>query len=217
MADDVRIDRWLCAVRLVKTRPIATQLCEGGHVRVNGNPAKPSTKVRAGDVVHALIAERERIVEVVRPHRNARRCAGRRHVLRRQQPTAGHPRDRTRHQGDPWAGPPKQTASPRTRTDAADRTRLTAFRGRATFALAGVYSQLLVDRRWGSSALWGNVGAPLPGHDRSSSSRTRRRRASRTSSPTASSTSSATGRRRPRSRPGATRSARWRTSSSSPT
>src|SRR5439155_1451076 len=63
----VRIDRWLCAVRLVKTRPIATQLCEAGHVRVNGNPAKPSTKVRAGDVVHALIAERERIVDVVRP------------------------------------------------------------------------------------------------------------------------------------------------------
>jgi ribosome-associated heat shock protein Hsp15 len=67
MADDTRIDRWLCAVRLVKTRPLATQLCDGGHVRVNGNPAKPSTKVRAGDVVHALIAERERIVEVVRP------------------------------------------------------------------------------------------------------------------------------------------------------
>jgi ribosome-associated heat shock protein Hsp15 len=46
---------------------MATQLCDGGHVRVNGNPAKPSTNVRAGDVVHALIAERERIVEVVRP------------------------------------------------------------------------------------------------------------------------------------------------------
>src|SRR5689334_17132315 len=67
MADETRIDRWLCAVRLVKTRPIATQLCDGGHVRVNGNSAKPSTKVRAGDVVHALIAERERILEVVRP------------------------------------------------------------------------------------------------------------------------------------------------------
>jgi ribosome-associated heat shock protein Hsp15 len=46
---------------------MATQLCEGGHVRVNGNPAKPSTKVRSGDQVHALIAARERIVEVVRP------------------------------------------------------------------------------------------------------------------------------------------------------
>jgi ribosome-associated heat shock protein Hsp15 len=66
-ADETRIDRWLCAVRLVKTRPMATQLCDGGHVRVNGFSAKPSTKVRQGDVVHALIAERQRIVEVVRP------------------------------------------------------------------------------------------------------------------------------------------------------
>lgn len=65
--DETRIDRWLCAVRLVKTRPLATQLCEGGHVRVNGTPAKPSTKIRAGDRVEARIADRERVVEVVRP------------------------------------------------------------------------------------------------------------------------------------------------------
>jgi ribosome-associated heat shock protein Hsp15 len=64
--EETRIDRWLCAVRLVKTRPLATQLCEAGHVSVNGNPAKASTKVRSGDIVHALIAERDRIVEVVR-------------------------------------------------------------------------------------------------------------------------------------------------------
>jgi ribosome-associated heat shock protein Hsp15 len=66
-ADETRIDRWLCAVRLVKTRPLATRLCEGGHVLVNGSPAKPSTRVRAGDRVEARIAERDRIVEVVRP------------------------------------------------------------------------------------------------------------------------------------------------------
>ena len=66
-ADETRIDRWLCAVRLVKTRPLATQLCDGGHVRVNGQPAKPSTKVREGDRVEARIADRERVVEVLRP------------------------------------------------------------------------------------------------------------------------------------------------------
>jgi ribosome-associated heat shock protein Hsp15 len=65
--DETRVDRWLCAVRLVKTRPLATRLCDGGHVVVNGSPAKPSTKVRAGDRVEALIADRERIVEVIRP------------------------------------------------------------------------------------------------------------------------------------------------------
>jgi len=68
--EETRIDKWLCAVRLVKTRPMATKLCDGGHVQVNGNQAKPSTKVRAGDVVHALIATRERIVEVVHPIEN---------------------------------------------------------------------------------------------------------------------------------------------------
>ena len=65
--NETRVDRWLCAVRLVKTRPLASQLCEGGHVLVNGSPAKPSTKVRAGDRVEAFIADRERIVEVTRP------------------------------------------------------------------------------------------------------------------------------------------------------
>lgn len=65
--DETRIDRWLCAVRLVKSRPLATGLCEAGHVRINGSGAKPSTKVRPGDRVEASIAGRERIVEVVRP------------------------------------------------------------------------------------------------------------------------------------------------------
>lgn len=61
--DETRIDRWLCAVRLLKTRPIATRLREGGHVLVSGSPAKPSTMVRAVDRVEG----RQRVVEVVRP------------------------------------------------------------------------------------------------------------------------------------------------------
>lgn len=65
--DETRIDKWLCAVRLVRTRPMATQLCVGGHVSVNGHPAKPSTLVREGDRVEAFIALRQRIIEVVRP------------------------------------------------------------------------------------------------------------------------------------------------------
>jgi ribosome-associated heat shock protein Hsp15 len=64
---ETRIDKWLCAVRLVKTRPMATQLCVGGHVTVNGHSAKPSTIIRRGDRVEALIALRQRILEVVRP------------------------------------------------------------------------------------------------------------------------------------------------------
>ncbi len=64
--DETRIDRWLAAVRLAKTRPVATQLCDAGHVRVNGRDAKASTRVRVGDRVEARIADRERVVEVAR-------------------------------------------------------------------------------------------------------------------------------------------------------
>jgi ribosome-associated heat shock protein Hsp15 len=65
--NETRIDRWLCAVRMVKTRPMATQLCNAGHVLVNGSSAKPSAKIRAGDRVDAVVGGRERILEVVRP------------------------------------------------------------------------------------------------------------------------------------------------------
>lgn len=61
-----RVDRWLWAVRLTKTRPDAAEACRGGHVRVNDRPAKPSTMVGPGDTVCALVGDRTRIVEVVR-------------------------------------------------------------------------------------------------------------------------------------------------------
>jgi ribosome-associated heat shock protein Hsp15 len=64
--ESTRIDRWLWAVRLTKTRPDAAEACRGGHVRVNDRPAKPSTTVSPGDQVRARIGETTRIVEVVR-------------------------------------------------------------------------------------------------------------------------------------------------------
>ncbi len=64
--DAIRIDQWLWAVRLVKTRSLAIAACKGGHVRVNGRPAKPSTPVRVGDRVEAWVGERDHVVEVVR-------------------------------------------------------------------------------------------------------------------------------------------------------
>jgi ribosome-associated heat shock protein Hsp15 len=64
--DETRVDKWLWAVRLYKTRSLATDACRGGHVRVNGVPAKPATVVRAGDRVEARHQGRARILEVVR-------------------------------------------------------------------------------------------------------------------------------------------------------
>ena len=63
--ETTRVDRWLWAVRLYKTRSVATDACRGGHVKVNGAPAKPSTTVRVGDRVEAHAHGRERIFEVV--------------------------------------------------------------------------------------------------------------------------------------------------------
>jgi|SRR5690606_26477503 len=51
--DSVRIDRWLCATRLFKTRSLSQQACIGGLVKLNGNTVRPSHPVRAGDEVRA--------------------------------------------------------------------------------------------------------------------------------------------------------------------
>jgi ribosome-associated heat shock protein Hsp15 len=64
--ESTRVDRWLWAVRLTKTRPDAATACRGGHVRVNDRPAKPSTTVVPGDQVQARLGDRTRVVEVVR-------------------------------------------------------------------------------------------------------------------------------------------------------
>ncbi|HEX4700863.1 MAG TPA: S4 domain-containing protein, partial [Pseudonocardiaceae bacterium] len=64
--ESTRVDRWLWAVRLTKTRSAAAAACRGGHVRVNDRPAKPATTVSPGDEVRARVGATIRIVEVVR-------------------------------------------------------------------------------------------------------------------------------------------------------
>lgn len=64
MTDTARVDRWLWAVRLYKTRSDATAACRGGHVKVNGNGVKPAAVVEVGDRVEARVHGIERVVEV---------------------------------------------------------------------------------------------------------------------------------------------------------
>ncbi len=51
MASEVRIDKWLWAVRLYKTRSIAAEACKKGHVSMNGVNLKPARTIKVGDVV----------------------------------------------------------------------------------------------------------------------------------------------------------------------
>lgn len=61
-----RVDSWIWAVRLFKTRSAAAAACKGGHVRVNGAAAKPAHPVRPGDEIRVRTSRIERTVIVER-------------------------------------------------------------------------------------------------------------------------------------------------------
>jgi ribosome-associated heat shock protein Hsp15 len=60
----VRVDAWLWAVRVTKTRSAATAACKAGHVRVNDERAKPAQSVKPGDEVRIRLDGIERIYTV---------------------------------------------------------------------------------------------------------------------------------------------------------
>ncbi|MFG2952707.1 RNA-binding S4 domain-containing protein [Streptomyces sp. NPDC048291] len=64
--ENVRIDSWVWAVRLIKTRSMGATACRGGHVQVNGERVKPAHSVRVGDEVRLRHEGRERVVIVKR-------------------------------------------------------------------------------------------------------------------------------------------------------
>ena len=66
LVDSVRIDKWLWAARLFKTRALAAEAIKGGRVHVEGQRAKASKDVRAGDRLEVTRERGLRVELIVR-------------------------------------------------------------------------------------------------------------------------------------------------------
>lgn len=51
MPNEVRVDKWLWAMRVFKTRTIATDACKKGRVLMSGAAVKPSRTIKVGDII----------------------------------------------------------------------------------------------------------------------------------------------------------------------
>lgn len=61
----MRLDKYLKVSRIIKRRTVANDACDGGHVCINGKPAKPGTEVKIGDVIEIRFGERVSRYEVL--------------------------------------------------------------------------------------------------------------------------------------------------------
>ena len=61
----MRLDKYLKVSRLIKRRTVANEACDAGRVLINGNPAKASANVKAGDVLTIQFGNKDVKVEVL--------------------------------------------------------------------------------------------------------------------------------------------------------
>ena len=64
MADDLRIDKWLWAVRIYKTRTMAGEACRAGKVKIDGISVKPSRIIKPEDIITVSLGTLTRTVKV---------------------------------------------------------------------------------------------------------------------------------------------------------
>jgi ribosome-associated heat shock protein Hsp15 len=64
VVDQIRIDKWLWAARLFKTRNAATEAVLGGRVHLNWERVKPSKAIRVGDTIEVTIGRVRRTLAV---------------------------------------------------------------------------------------------------------------------------------------------------------
>ena len=63
--DETRIDKWLFAVRLFKTRGLATEACKRGKIKLNESQAKAAKSIKLGDIINIRQSPMIRSLEVI--------------------------------------------------------------------------------------------------------------------------------------------------------
>ncbi|PAW93388.1 RNA-binding protein [Mucilaginibacter sp. MD40] len=62
--DKLRIDKYLWAIRIFKTRTLAADACKAGRVKLDGNNMKPSHEVKVGEVYTVSKGIEKKVVKV---------------------------------------------------------------------------------------------------------------------------------------------------------
>jgi len=79
IAATARLDKWLWAIRLFKTRALATDACRAGSVLIGDQPAKPARDVRAGETIvvrQGVITRTVQVTGIPRSRVGAKLVAG---------------------------------------------------------------------------------------------------------------------------------------------
>jgi ribosome-associated heat shock protein Hsp15 len=123
----MRVDKWLWAARLVKTRSLAAEAVKGGRVHVNGDAVKPSREVRPGDELEVTLGQ-TRLVVVVKGLAERRGPAKEAALLYEETEASRAARERAAAERR-FAAPPQVTPGAG-RPTKRDRRRLEQSRGR---------------------------------------------------------------------------------------
>jgi ribosome-associated heat shock protein Hsp15 len=125
--DGVRVDKWLWAARLLKTRSLAAEAVKGGRVQVNGARVKPSREVGPGDELEVTLGQVRRtvVVRAVAERRGPAKVAA---LLYEETPQSVAARELQRERARLASPPPGADLG--ARPTKRDRRRLDATRGR---------------------------------------------------------------------------------------